>query len=70
MFEEIVVMKAHIDLSKLRKDRGWTQLQTAHHLGFCRSYISTVENGKQGLSIEMINAIMRVFKVNYKDFYN
>ena len=49
--------------------RSWTQWQTAHSLGFCRSYISAVENGKQGLSVEMMNAIIRVFKVRYEDFY-
>ena len=63
-------MKPRIDLKGLRKDRGWTQWQTATELGFCRSYISAVENGKQGLSIEMMNAIIRVFDVKYEDFYN
>ena len=63
-------MKPHIDLKGLREARSWTQWQTAQKLGFCRSYISAVENGKQGFSIEMMNAIMRVFGVKYDDFYN
>ena len=62
-------MKPCIDLKKLREDRDWTQLQAANALGFCRSYISAVENSKQGLSVEMINAIIRVFDVSYEDFY-
>jgi DNA-binding XRE family transcriptional regulator len=62
-------MKPQIDLKGLRQDFGWTQLQAAIQLGFCRSYISSVENGKQGLSVEMINAIIRVFDVTYEDFY-
>ena len=62
-------MKPKIDLRGLRKERRWTQLQTAQELGFCRSYISSVENGKQGFSIEMMNAIIRVFGVSYEDFY-
>ena len=62
-------MKPCIDLKKLREDREWTQLQTAKALGFCRSYVSAVENSKQGISIDMLNAIIRVFGVNYEDFY-
>jgi len=56
-------------LKELRKNRGWTQLQASIALGFCRSYISAVENGKQGISIEMMNAIIQVFNVTYDDFY-
>jgi len=62
-------MKPKIDLRGLRQERGWTQLQTSRKLGFCRSYISAVENGKQGFSVGMMNAIIRVFKVKYDDFY-
>ena len=62
-------MKPHIDLKKLRQRNGWTQWQTADKLGFCRSYISAVENGKHGISIDMMNAIIRVFGVKYEDFY-
>ena len=62
-------MKPFIDLRKLREDREWTQMQTASALGFCRSYISAVENRKQGVSTEMLNAIIRVFNVRYEDFY-
>ena len=62
-------MKPRIDLKRLREDRDWTQIQAAKALGFCRSYISAVENSKQGISIDMLNAIIRVFGVNYEDFY-
>ena len=62
-------MKPKIDLKRLRKQRDWTQSQVAEKLGFCRSYIAVVENGKQGVSIEMMNAIIRVFGVTYADFY-
>ena len=62
-------MKPKIDLKELRKNRGWTQVQAAAELGFCRSYVSVVENGKQNSSVEMMNAIIRVFDVRYEDFY-
>lgn len=58
-----------IDVKRLRQRRGWTQERAAEELGFCRSYISAVENCKQGISIEMMHAIIQVFGVDYKDFY-
>jgi len=63
-------MKPWIDLKSLRKERSWTQMQTAAALGFCRSYISSVESGAQGFSVEMVNAIIREFNVRYEDFYD
>ena len=62
-------MRLQIDLKNLRKKRGWQQWQAAEKLGFCRSYIAMVENGRQGISINMMNAIIRVFGVKYEDFY-
>ena len=62
-------MKPQIDLKKLRQQRGWTQWQAAEELGFCRSYISAVENDKQSISVEMMRAIIQVFGVKYEDFY-
>ena len=61
--------KPWIDLKKLREARGWQQSRAAEKLGFARSYLALVENGKQGISINMVNAIMRVFDVKYEDFY-
>ena len=62
-------MKPWVNLKELRKERDWTQLQAAEKLGFCRSYIAAVETGRQGISFEMMRAIMRVFDVTYEDFF-
>jgi DNA-binding XRE family transcriptional regulator len=62
-------MRPQINLKKLREAQNWTQWQAAEELGFCRSYITMVENGRQGLSVKMMNAIIRVFGVQYEDFY-
>ena len=61
--------KPQIDLRALRKQKGWTQVKTAKKLGFCRTYITDVENGRQGISKTMMRAIIQVFGVNYEDFY-
>ncbi|MDR1687078.1 MAG: helix-turn-helix transcriptional regulator [Clostridiales bacterium] len=61
--------RAHINLKKLRTDRGWAQWETAEKLGVSREYISAVENGKRGISMSMMKAIIQVFGVKYEDFY-
>jgi transcriptional regulator with XRE-family HTH domain len=58
-----------INVKKLREERGWLQQESADRLGFSRSYLSDVESGRYGISFKMMNAIIRVFKVKYEDFY-
>ncbi len=61
--------KAWIDVKALRKSRGWLQREAAEKLGIARAHLSVIENNKCGLSVEMMDAIMRVFGVKYEDFY-
>ena len=61
--------KAWIDLRKLRVSRGWLQSEAAEALNVSRPYLSAVENGKRGISMNMMAAIIRVFGVKYEDFY-
>ena len=63
------MQKPWIDLKALRESRGWEQKQAANALGFDRSYIACLEIGRNGFSVNMINAIIRVFGVKYEDFY-
>jgi len=60
--------KMWIDLKKLRTERGWIQDETAEKLGISRSHLSAVENGKRGISINIMTAIISVFNVKYEDF--
>ena len=61
--------KAWIDLKRLREERDWLQEEAAVKLGVSRSYLSLIENGKRGISINMMDTIIRVFHVEYEDFY-
>jgi len=61
--------KPTINLKALRKAKGWSQLETAERLGFCRTYYTDVENKRQGISKAMMRAIIQVFGVKYDDFY-
>jgi transcriptional regulator with XRE-family HTH domain len=61
--------KAWIDLKKLRTDHGWRQTETAEKLGVSREYVSAIENGRRGISMTVMDAIIRVFGVPYEDFF-
>jgi DNA-binding XRE family transcriptional regulator len=60
---------AWIDVRSLRLKHGWLQSQAAERLGISREYLSAIENGKRGISLHMMEAIMQVFDVKYEDFY-
>lgn len=61
--------RAWIDLRKLRKERGWIQADVADKLGVTREHISAIENGKRGISMQIMASIIREFGVKYEDFY-
>jgi len=48
-------------LKKLRKKRGWTQVQMAEQFGLDRSYLADVEHGKRNISIVNLEIIARGF---------
>jgi len=48
-------------LKKLRKKRGWTQVQMAEQFGLDRSYLADVEHGKRNISILNLEIIVRGF---------
>jgi DNA-binding XRE family transcriptional regulator len=63
------MQKPEINLKELREKVGWTKIRAAEELGFSKSYYGDVENEKKGISVKMMHAIMKVFKVEYVDFY-
>jgi transcriptional regulator with XRE-family HTH domain len=48
-------------LQKLRKQRGWTQVQMAERFGLDRSYLADVERGKRNISIVNLEVIAKGF---------
>jgi transcriptional regulator with XRE-family HTH domain len=57
-----------IDAKKLREERGWLQGETSDRLGVSRSYLSAIENGRRNVSMNMMEAMRRVFGVKYEEF--
>jgi transcriptional regulator with XRE-family HTH domain len=64
------VRVAWIDVKELRMRRGWLQREAADRLGIARAHLSLVENRKCGLSLQMMDAIIRVFGAKYEDFFS
>jgi transcriptional regulator with XRE-family HTH domain len=50
-------------LQKLRKERGWTQVQMADLMGIDRSYISDMERGKKNVCLPTLEVLSQGFGV-------
>jgi transcriptional regulator with XRE-family HTH domain len=61
--------KARIDIRSLRTSRGLLQREAAEMLGISRAHLASVESGRRGLSLGMMDAIIREFGVKYEDFF-
>jgi len=51
-------------LRKLRKKKGWTQVELADYLGLRRTYVSDLERGKRNVSLLTMEIIARGFKLS------
>jgi len=51
-------------LRKLRKGRGWTQVQMADALGIDRSYISDMERGKKNVCLPTMEILAIGFEIS------
>ena len=48
----------------LRKQRGWTQVYMAEHVGMDRSFISDLESGKKEICIRNLELLAATFGVS------
>jgi transcriptional regulator with XRE-family HTH domain len=51
-------------IRKLRKKRGWTQVEMAEKVGIDRSFLADVERGKRNISILNVELIAKGLKVS------
>ena len=52
-----------------RKELGITQEDLAYSANVDRTYIGSIENGKQNISISILCKIANVLNLNMKDFF-
>lgn len=56
-------------LRKLRKKKGWTQVELADYLGLRRTYVSDLERGKRNVSLLTMEVIARGFKLSVSQLF-
>ncbi|MEY1556670.1 helix-turn-helix domain-containing protein [Yoonia sp. R2331] len=54
-------------MRKLRRSRGWSQEELAHHAGIHRTYISDLERAARNPTIEVIDRLARAMTVSCGD---
>lgn len=64
MSTENITVRFGKRLRKLRKEKGWTQVQMADALGIDRSYISDMEKGKKNVCLPTMEVIAIGFGVS------
>jgi transcriptional regulator with XRE-family HTH domain len=51
-------------LRSLRRQRAWTQVYMAEHVGMDRSFISDLENGKKEICMRNLELLAAAFKIS------
>jgi transcriptional regulator with XRE-family HTH domain len=57
-------------ISKLRKKRGWTQVEMAEKVGIDRSFLADVERGKRNVSILNVQLMAKGLKVSLSQLFS
>jgi transcriptional regulator with XRE-family HTH domain len=61
---ENITVRFGLRLRKLRKKKGWTQVEMADALGVDRSYISDMERGKKNVCLPTMEVIALGFEIS------
>jgi transcriptional regulator with XRE-family HTH domain len=57
-------------IRKLRKKRGWTQVEMAEKVGIDRSFLADVERGKRNVSILNLELMADGLKVSLSQLFS
>jgi transcriptional regulator with XRE-family HTH domain len=57
-------------IRKLRKKRGWTQVEMAERVGIDRSFLADVERGKRNVSILNLDLMAKGLKVSLSQLFS
>ena len=56
-------------IRRLRKQRGWTQVEMAEKVGLDRSFLADVERGKRNISILNLDAIASGLNISLSQLF-
>lgn len=57
-------------IRKLRKKRGWTQVEMTEKVGIDRSFLADVERGKRNVSVLNLDLIATGLKVSLSQLFS
>jgi len=57
-------------IRKLRRARGWTQVEMAEKVGIDRSFLADVERGKRNISVLNLELIAKGFKISLSQLFS
>jgi transcriptional regulator with XRE-family HTH domain len=57
-------------IAKLRRKRGWTQVEMAERVGIDRSFLADVERGKRNVSILNLELMAKGLKVSLAQLFS
>lgn len=66
-------MSLQVDLgrtiSRLRKEKGYSQEAFANEAGIDRRYMSDIENGKRNISIDILDRVCNKLGIKISEFF-
>lgn len=68
--EKMLLEKIGLKIAARRKELNLTQEDLAYSADIDRTYIGYVENGKQNITVAMLNKFAKALQLNIKDFFN
>jgi transcriptional regulator with XRE-family HTH domain len=68
MAEDLLV-RLGARIRKLRKKRGWTQVEMAEKVGIDRSFLADVERGKRNISILNLEVIASGLEITLSQLF-
>ncbi len=57
------------NLRRLREERGWTQGDLGDKMNVSWPYISMLEAGKRTPSIDVVETVCKIFKIEVKELF-
>lgn len=68
--DKAILKKIGLKIAARRRELNFTQEDLAYSADIDRTYIGYVENGKQNITIAMLNRFAKALQVDIKDFFN
>lgn len=57
-------------IRRLRRARGWTQVEMAERVGIDRSFLADIERGKRNVSILNLEVIAKGFRLSLAQLFS